>query len=43
MKMAEFLAYRVLDGKLKFRKVPLSLKDEVRSILTDLGYAELAA
>lgn len=42
MKMAEFLAYRVLDGKLEFRKVPTSLKDEVRSILTDLGYAKLA-
>ena len=33
--MAEFLAYRVLDGKLEFHKV------QVRSILTDLGYAEL--
>lgn len=42
MKMAEFLAYRVLDGKLEFRKVPTSLKDEVRSILSDLGYTELA-
>ena len=26
--MAEFLAYRVLDGKLEFHKVPVSLKDE---------------
>lgn len=42
MIMAEFLAYRILDGKLEFTKVPASLKEEVRTILVDLGHEELA-
>lgn len=40
--MAEFLAYRILDGKLEFTKVPASLKEEVRTILVDLDHEELA-
>ena len=40
--MAEFLAYRVLCGKLNFNKIPKALKEEVKTILTDLGYGELA-
>ena len=40
--MAEFLAYRILSGKLNFNKVPKALKEEVKAILTDLGYGELA-
>lgn len=39
--MAEFLAFRILDKKLEFSKVPASLKDEVRSILIEIGYDEL--
>lgn len=39
--MAEFLAYRILDGKLEFEKVPEVLKEEVRVILIDLGHEEL--
>ena len=40
--MAEFLAYRILDGKLTYAKVPERLKAEVKTILTELGHAELA-
>ena len=40
--MAEFLAYRILDKKLVFSKVPDSLKDEVRAILVEYGHEELA-
>ena len=40
--MTEFLAYRVLDGKLEFSKVPTKFKSEVRNILIDLGHEELA-
>lgn len=39
--MAEFLAYRILNGKLNFNKIPKALKEEVKTILTDLGYGEL--
>ena len=39
--MAEFLAYRILDNKLIFDKVPASLKEEVKYKLVDLGYEEL--
>jgi len=39
--MAEFLAYRILDGKLEYSKVPASLKEEVKAILIDLGHEEL--
>lgn len=34
--MAEFLAYRILDEKLKFSQVPKSLKEDVRRILIEL-------
>lgn len=40
--MAEFLAYRILDGKLEFEKVPEVLKEEVKAILVDMGHEELA-
>lgn len=40
--MAEFLAYRILDGKLEFNAVPKMLKEKVRLILIDLGSEELA-
>lgn len=39
--MANFLAYRILDGKLTFEKVPQALKEEVRKILIELGHEEL--
>lgn len=41
--MVEFLVYRILDGKLTFKKIPVSLKEDVRTILIDLGHSELAA
>lgn len=31
--MAEFLAYRIIDGKLTYKKVPASLKAEVARVL----------
>lgn len=40
--MVEFLAYRILDGKLEFKKVPATLKDGVRTVLKDLGREDLA-
>lgn len=40
--MAEFLAYRIICGKLTFDKVPKLLKAEVKEILTDMGHADLA-
>ena len=39
--MAEFLAYRILEGKLEYKKVPAKLKEQVKTILVDLGHAEL--
>lgn len=39
--MAEFLAYRILDSKLEFDKVPASLKEEVKNNLVDMGHEEL--
>ena len=39
--MAEFLAYRIIFGKLTFDKVPARLKADVKVILIDLGYADL--
>ncbi len=39
--MANFLVYRILDGKLEFNEVPKALKEEVKSILIDLGHEEL--
>lgn len=40
--MAEFYAYRILCGKTSFAKVPAKLKADVKQILTDMGYPELA-
>lgn len=39
--MAEFLAYRILQGKLTYSKVPAKLKDAVKDILIDLGRDDL--
>lgn len=41
--MATFLAYRIMKGKLTFAEVPVKLKDEVRKILEEEGYEELAS
>lgn len=40
--MAEFLAYRILQGKLIFAKVPERLQKDVKEILVDMGKPELA-
>lgn len=40
--MAEFLAWRIMDEKLTFIKVPASLKDKVKQILVDAGVGHLA-
>lgn len=39
--MANFLAYRILEGKFEFKDVPMKLQDEVKAILIELGYEEL--
>lgn len=39
--MAEFLAYRIIQGKLRFAKVPATLKEQVRTILIECGCEEL--
>lgn len=39
--MAEFLAYRVMQGKLSFEGVPSALKSKVRQILIDCGCEDL--
>lgn len=39
--MAEFYAYRIICGKTTFAKVPKALKEKVREILIDEGFAEL--
>ena len=39
--MAEFLAYRIICGKLTFDKVPARLKAGVKNILIDLGYKDM--
>ena len=40
--MAEFYAYRIITGKTTCSKVPARLKDDVKKVLTELGYPELA-
>lgn len=40
--MAEFYAYRIITGKTTFAKVPTKLRDDVKRVLTELGYPELA-
>lgn len=37
--MAEFIAYRILNGLTTLRKVPQSLVAEVQAILTQQGFA----
>ncbi len=39
--MAEFLAYRILEGKTTFENVPQKLKNGVKKILIELGQEEL--
>lgn len=34
--MANFLVYRILDGKLTFEEVPVKLKNEVKQILIEI-------
>jgi hypothetical protein len=36
--MAEFLAYRIMCGKLKLDDVPARLRDKVDTILRESGY-----
>lgn len=40
--MAEFYAYRIITGKTSFEKVPSKLKDDVKTVLSELGYSKLA-
>lgn len=40
--MAEFLAFRIMDNKLTFDKVPAKLKEDVRKILIENGFEDLA-
>ena len=40
--MAKFYADRIITGKTIFSKVPARLKDDVKKVLTELGYPELA-
>lgn len=39
--MAEFLAYRILIGKLTLEKVPAKLREAVKTILEDSGYYDV--
>lgn len=39
--MAEFLAYRIIQGKMTYAKVPTKLKEQVKQILIKSGYIEL--
>ncbi len=41
--MVSFLAHRILAGKYEYAKVPKTLKKDVKKILTEEGYPELAA
>lgn len=40
--MAEFLAYRILIGKLTLDKVPEKLKPKVKKVLEESGYYDIA-
>lgn len=40
--MAEFLAYRIATGRLKYENVPDGLKEKVKKILIESGLEELA-
>lgn len=39
--MAEFYAYRIIDGKYKYKNVPKSLKAKVKEILIEEGFEYL--
>ena len=39
--MAEFLAYRIICGKLTFDNVPARLKADVKAVLIEYGYGDL--
>lgn len=39
--MANFYAYRIIDGKTTYAKVPTLLKADVAKILRDLDFEEL--
>ena len=39
--MPEFLAYRIMDNKYTYAKVPALWKEDVARILTDFGREEL--
>ena len=39
--MANFLVYRILDGKLDFADVPKALEAGVKKILVEIGHEEL--
>ena len=40
--MAEFYAFRIIQGKTTFAKVPARLKDAVKKVLEELGCGEVA-
>lgn len=40
--MAEFLAYRIIVGKLEYSKVPDSLKADVKRVLVESDCGDLA-
>ena len=39
--MAEFYAYRIICNKTKYSKVPKALKENVKEILIEEGFASL--
>ena len=42
MAVANFLAYRIIIGKLAFKNVPETLKAKVREVLIESGCEEMA-
>ena len=40
--MAEFYAFRIIQGKTTFAKEPKKLKDSVKQVLEELGCGNLA-
>ncbi len=39
--MAEFLAYRIIQGKMTYAKTPNKLKEQVKQILIERGHGDL--
>ena len=39
--MAEFVASRIIRGKLQYKQVPLALKEKVKQILIEEGFEDL--